>query len=420
MLKQEFFTNIGLPLEEFLRNQIYNALQGETVEIIFKEAKVRKTENYWKYMLEGHSFKVDKNISKKLYTLFNSVKENLGYKEKLDFYISSDSSVNAFALSSTEDDEPNIININSSLLKLMNDDELRFIIGHEIGHLINKNANLNKLINFVFPTNSNLPGVLMNKIRLWEQLSELIADRYGFLANPSLPVCISAFFKMSSGMDAKVVDLDINAFMTENENRLEYFRKEKGLNIASHPINPIRIKAIDLFSKSDRFAGESGIGNWLTDADLDKQMTELTGVLLKVKNSELDYHISYFVAAAGIICSGIDGEFNDREAEIIMQALSDFSLFPANFFEEIIESKKVFETFNSSVKNILEINPAEKDNLLDFLINLVMADKKIKSDELKFIFEVGTGLLGFTRKEVAQIFASFIQRNYMPSIHDLG
>ena len=195
MLKQEFFTNIGLPLEEFLRNQIYNALQGETVEIIFKEAKVRKTENYWKYMLEGHSFKVDKNISKKLYTLFNSVKENLGYKEKLDFYISSDSSVNAFALSSTEDDEPNIININSSLLKLMNDDELRFIIGHEIGHLINKNANLNKLINFVFPTNSNLPGVLMNKIRLWEQLSELIADRYGFLANPSLPVCISAFFK---------------------------------------------------------------------------------------------------------------------------------------------------------------------------------------------------------------------------------
>ena len=227
-------------------------------------------------------------------------------------------------------------------------------------------------------------------------------------------------FQMSSGMDAKVVDLDINAFMTENENRLEYFRKEKGLNIASHPINPIRIKAIDLFSKSDRFAGESGIGNWLTDADLDKQMTELTGVLLKVKNSELDYHISYFVAAAGIICSGIDGEFNDREAEIIMQALSDFSLFPANFFEEIIESKKVFETFNSSVKNILEINPAEKDNLLDFLINLVMADKKIKSDELKFIFEVGTGLLGFTRKEVAQIFASFIQRNYMPSIHDLG
>ncbi|HOV12590.1 MAG TPA: hypothetical protein PLL90_12595 [Bacteroidales bacterium] len=49
-----------------------------------------------------------------------------------------------------------------------------------------------------------------------------------------------------------------------------------------------------------------------------------------------------------------------------------------------------------------------------------MSDRKIKPKELQFIFNVGTGPLGFTHKEVAQIFAMFIQQNYMPSIHDLS
>ncbi len=407
-------------MEDFLRKQLYEAMQGETAEFVLKEAQVRKTENYWKYILEGHSFKVDERISKKLYTLFNSVKEELNFNEKLDFYISSDSNVNAFALSSFEENEPNIININSSLLNLMNDEELKFIIGHELGHLINKNAELNKLMNFVFPPSANTPCILQNKIRLWEQLSELIADRYGFLTCPNLPVCISAFFKMSSGMDAKTVDLDVQAFLAENEKRLEYFRKDNGLNIASHPINPIRVKAIELFSRSSRFGNEGMGTTLLSDEELDNQMTDLIDVLLKVKNSELDYYLSYFIATAGLIASGVDQKVEENEIEVLLQSLSNFSMFPANFLNHIVENDKVSEIFGSSIKNILEINPAEKESMLLFIIEIIMADRNINSEEVKFIFETGTNLFGLTRKEVAQIFASKIQQSFVPSIHDLS
>jgi len=414
---KENLPNLGLPLEEILRNQIYKALQGDKVEAILKIAKVRKTENYWRYMLEGHSFKVDENISHKLYKMFHEVKDMLGFTDKVDFYITSSAEVNAFALSSFEEDEPHIININSSLLKLMNDDELRFIIGHEIGHLINKNADLLKLIQFVFPNLENVPAILSHKIRLWNQLSELIADRFGYLASPNLEMCISAFFKMSSGLDTQRVDLNIDAFLKENEKRLEFFQKDSGINIASHPINPIRVKAIDLFSKSVYFNKEA---HALNDKELQNQIDNLSEVLFKIKNSELDYHISYFIASAGLLVAGIDGNVDEKEIEKIMVYLSDFCIFPRFFLDNVYKSGKVEEILIKTIEKILEINPSERENMLVFVIGMVMADRAINEKELEFIFDISKNAFGYTPKETAQIFADIIQRNYMPSVHDLG
>lgn len=422
MTNNEQKNTMGIPLEDLLRRQLYDALQGDVVTAILKEAKVGKIENPWRYMLEGHSFKVDANISGKMYKLFHEVKEKLRFTAPLDFYITSSGDINAFAISSLEEDEPHIININSAMLHLMSDEELKFVIGHEIGHLISKNADLHKLIYFVFPPqSSNQPTLLQNKIRLWNQLSELIADRYGFLACPDLPTCISAFFKMSSGLDAQRVELDIEAFLTENQQRLDYFTKDNGLNMASHPVNPVRVKAIELFAKSKRFASEGTDVSWyLEDQEIEKQMDELTEVLMKIKNSEIDYHRSHFIAAAGLIIAGIDGDVHEKEIEMLTLTLSDFMIFPRSFVQHVHESGKVLEIFNTALKHILEINPSERDAMLSFMINMVMADKKIETKELEFIFGVGEQAFNYSKKEVAQIFAEWIQKNFLPSTHELS
>ncbi len=412
---------IGLPLENALRNQIYNALQGDTLEYIIKEAKIERTSNYWRHILEGHSFKVDREMSGKLFDTFHSVKESLGFTDKVDFYVTSSAEVNAFAVSSYEKDEPHIINLHSSMLDLMSEEELRFVIGHEIGHLISQNAYLFKLINFVFPENSNMPSLLSHKIRLWKQLSELIADRYGYIACPDLNVCISAFFKMSSGLDTRAVDLDINAFLQENNKRLEYFKQDQGLNIASHPINPVRVRAINLFADSEFFNKEK-ISNKhvLNESELQKEMDELINILLKIKSSELDYHITHFIASAGLVVAGIDGDIHEQEIELLTQSLSDFMIFPGSFLENLLKSGKINDIFNDSLKNILEINPGERQAMLSFMINMVMADKKIAKDELDFIFHVGQNAFGYSKKEIAQFFANIIQHRFVPSIHDLS
>ena len=136
MSKKKFRLSPELPLEQELSNKIYTALQGKVVEDILKMSSISDTGSYWRSTLEGHSFKVDEKILGKLYTLFNDIKKKLGFDEPVDFYITGDASVNAFAVSSQEKGKPHIINVNSSLIQLMSDEELTFVIGHELGHAL--------------------------------------------------------------------------------------------------------------------------------------------------------------------------------------------------------------------------------------------------------------------------------------------
>ena len=376
----KLISEYGLPLEVELSTQIYNALQGNVVEEIIKMAKIPFSDNYYRSMLEGHSFKVEEGTLSRYYNIFNEIKETLQFTEPVDFYITGDPSVNAFAIASQEEGEPNIINVNSSLIQLMTDDELRFVIGHEMGHLINKNATLVKLINFVFPHGATIPITLQYKIRLWQQLSELVADRFGYMAMPNLNVCISAFFKMSSGLDFNKMDMKVEAFLEDNKKRLEYFRNDKGINFATHPINPIRVEALNQFSKSV-FFNEKGTSK----EDLENGMNELIEILLKVRNTELDSNMAKFIATAGLIIANCDENISENEIDLIFSELSVLEIFPKTYLEDIAQSD-VVETFKESIKKLLELNPETREAMLRYLISIALADKDINVKEVELIF----------------------------------
>ena len=409
----KLISEYGLPLEVELSTQIYNALQGNVVEEIIKMAKIPFSDNYYRSMLEGHSFKVEEGTLSRYYNIFNEIKETLQFTEPVDFYITGDPSVNAFAIASQEEGEPNIINVNSSLIQLMTDDELRFVIGHEMGHLINKNATLVKLINFVFPHGATIPITLQYKIRLWQQLSELVADRFGYMAMPNLNVCISAFFKMSSGLDFNKMDMKVEAFLEDNKKRLEYFRNDKGINFATHPINPIRVEALNQFSKSV-FFNEKGTSK----EDLENGMNELIEILLKVRNTELDSNMAKFIATAGLIIANCDETISENEIDLIFSELSILEIFPKTYLEDIAQSD-VVETFKESIKKLLELNPETREAMLRYLISIALADKDINVKEVELIFNIAAGELGYSPMETAQIFSQMIQIDFTPSMNAL-
>ncbi len=413
MENTQMIAEYGLPLEVELSTQIYNALQGNVVEEIIKLAKIPFSDNYYRSMLEGHSFKVEEGTLSKYYHIFNEIKEALQFDEPVDFYITGDPSVNAFAIASQEEGEPNIINVNSSLIQLMSDDELRFVIGHEMGHLINKNATLVKLINFVFPHGAPVPITLQYKIRLWQQLSELVADRFGYMAMPDINVCISAFFKMSSGLDFNKMDMKVEAFLEDNKKRLEYFRNDKGINFATHPINPIRVEALNQFSKSV-FFDEKGTSK----DELENGMNELIEILLKVRNTELDSHMANFIATAGLVIANSDDNITNDEIEVILSELSVLEIFPKSFLDEIIKGD-IVKTFKESIKKLLELSPETREGMLRYLISISLSDKDISVKEVELIFNIAAAELGYSPMETAQIFSQMIQIDFTPSMNAL-
>lgn len=395
-----------LPLERELGKQIYQALQGPVVETILSIAKDGSNDDYWRSRMEGHCMKVDKDILPEFYALCQEVKQQLNFKEPVDFYVTGDSSLNAFSVAAENEGQPHIVNINSSMFDLMSEDELRFVIGHELGHIINKDSSLKRLLFFVFPPDTTTPPItLQYKIRLHDQLAELVADRYGFLANRNLNACVTAFFKMASGLDLGKMNVSIEALLDDNSKRLDYFLKGKGLSRYDHPVNPIRVQAIHLFATAK------------DEQALEARMDELINILLKVGNSPLDEDLSYFIASAGLIVANADRKVTNKEIEHIIQNLANLQIFPKRFLDTVAGAD-VPKVFNTSVKSILEKNPGMREGLLSYMIGLVLSDKDIAEEEIGLIYNFGNNI-GFSDKEISVKFAEMIQRNYVPSLESI-
>jgi Zn-dependent protease with chaperone function/uncharacterized tellurite resistance protein B-like protein len=398
--------NPTLPLERELGKQIYQALQGPVVETILKTAKDGSGDDYWRSRMEGHCMKVDKDILPGFYALCQEVKQQLNFKEPVDFYVTGDSTLNAFSVAAEDEGQPHIVNVNSAMFDLMSEEELRFVIGHELGHIINKDSALKRLVYFVFPPDTtNPPITLQYKIRLHDQLAELVADRYGYLANGNLNACVTSFYKMSSGLDLARMNVSIDALLADNQKRLDYFMKGKGLSRHDHPVNPIRVQAIHLFATAQ------------DETALADGMKGLIDILLKVGNGPLDEHLSIFIASAGLVVANADGKVTEKEVEHIIQNLANLQIFPKRFLDAVAE-RDYGDFFLQSVENILSRNPGMRDGLLSYMIGLVMSDKEISDEEIDLIYKFGEGI-GFSQKEISQKFAEMIQRNYVPSLESI-
>ena len=395
----------SIDLEKQIGEQIYNALQGSVVEEVLRKTKISSQDAYWRSTMEGHSLKVQEELLPEFYALCQKVKQKLKFDEKVDFYITGDSTVNAFSLAAEDEGAPHIVNVNSALFDLMSQDELRFVIGHELGHLINKDSALSRLIHFVFPPETRVPVSLQYKIRLHEQLAELVADRYGYIAAEDLGVCVTAFFKMASGLDLAKINVSIDALIADNSRRLEYFLNDKGVSRASHPVNPIRVQALNLFA------------NAKTQQELHDGMDQLISILLKVGDNELDEHVARFAAAAGLLVANTDSAINQDEIDRIIETLASMKIFPGEFLDEIAKGD-VIKTFNESVESILSINPGMREELLNYMINIVLSDKIISKAEIDMLYQFGSSV-GLSDMEVATAIAVAIQSNYIPSLESI-
>ena len=259
-----------------------------------------------------------------------------------------------------------------------------------------------RLIGFAFPHGTVPPLSLQYKIRLWEQLAELTADRYGYMAVENLEACLSAFFKMTSGLDITKINMQVDAYLEENLKHLEYFINDKGLSRDTHPVNPIRVQSLNLYATSP------------DEKALAEKMDEIIGALMKLSNDEVDYYLGFFVATAGLIAINIDGEVTSEEIERVLNQLSSFHIFPRHFLDQVAE-QKVVEIFYSSIEEVLKRRPDMRDGMLVYIISLILADSSFNQQEVDFIFEIGEKCFGFTTKEIADRMAGAIQQTFVPS-----
>ncbi len=392
--------------EDRLAEQIHQALEGHILDQIMDMTGImdNSDDTSMRNELEVKTLRVQPDILPRLYGLLEEVRLRLGFNQEVQVYITNSKDVNACTYFATTPGRPLIVNINSALVEMMSEEELCFVVGHELGHQIAGNFRLEKLIRFVYPDLSMAPLLFQLKVLMWRQLCELEADRFGYLAVGDLKVCVSAFFKLHTGLNLEGIRINVDAFIEHNRQLLSHYEEGEFLSFDNfdHPADSIRVEALNAFATAK------------THEDLDRIMYRLIYAISRVSNTKVGDNLPYFIASAGLLIANADGNISKEETEYILQKISEFNLFPKSVLDEVAGGE-VNKYFQKSVENILTLDPSKKPMLLQFMMDQVMSDNKLNADEVNHVIKMGVEVLGYSSEEVMGAFAVRIREVFRPS-----
>jgi Zn-dependent protease with chaperone function len=142
----------------------------------------------------------------------------LDLAEAPETFIVSDPSPNARTVGI---DKPFLL-LNSGLIDLMDEEELRFVIGHEIGHILSGHAVYRSMLDslltlsrrvFFIPVGYLGLRALLTALEEWHRKSELSCDRAGLLAGQDPSAALRAHMKMAGG--SRLDEMDVTTFLEQ-------------------------------------------------------------------------------------------------------------------------------------------------------------------------------------------------------------
>jgi Zn-dependent protease with chaperone function len=204
-------------------------------------------------LFQANAVRVGPTQFPRLNALYTDVLTSLDWSERPELFVSQTPFVNAGAYGM---DHPFIV-INSGALKLLDDDEMRTLLGHELGHVMSGHALYHTILVLILFVGLNflpfLAGLVLAPIEFalleWFRKSELSSDRAGLLAAQDPRASMRMFLKMAGGGDMKEMDLD--AFLQQAKEYEEtggaLDRVFKILNTLpqSHPFNTLRAAELE-------------------------------------------------------------------------------------------------------------------------------------------------------------------------------
>ena len=141
----------------------------------------------------------------------------------------------------------------SSLLEGFHGSELRFVMGHELGHHVYNHHDIP--IGYILRGRSKPGSRLALELFAWSRYAEISADRAGAHCAEDLHGVGKALFKLASGLSDKTIEFSFDDFLEQvDEMRVEDAEPGQGAPkedwFSTHPFSPLRVKALHLFDKS--------------------------------------------------------------------------------------------------------------------------------------------------------------------------
>lgn len=171
--------------------------------------------------LQGSNFKITEESCPKLYKLVKEVETTLDIADSPEVYTQWGYSINGYTTGTKGN---TLMILNSGAVDLLSEDQLKYIVGHEMGHIKSNHVLYHMMAQFFPMLASMVPvvgGFVGTSLELllmyWSRMSEFTADRAGLLACQDKDAALSAIVKMA-GLPLKHFDIiNEEAFLEQAE-----------------------------------------------------------------------------------------------------------------------------------------------------------------------------------------------------------
>ena len=258
-------------------------------------------------------------MSPKLYATTDKCIERLGVKIPIELYVYPATEFNAACVK--PEDGRLFVLLSSGLLEAFKDDELTFVLGHELGHHVFDHHDIP--IGAVLNSKSRPPPDVALQLFTWSRYAEISADRAGAACTTEPNTVARALFRLASGLrgglgKGALLQINIEDFAKQaDEMKAEATTKSAGAPesdwFSTHPFSPLRLKAAKLFFDSELYK-TGGVPTATLEANVQTLMAMMEPGYLK-ERTDIAESMRRLLFAICICVIDADAQVADAERE---------------------------------------------------------------------------------------------------------
>jgi len=208
------------------------------------------------------ALRLTRSMSPEVADALSDCRSATGFEQPVEIYVRPDADFAAFCAKSAAG--PVTIALSSRIIEAFDGAKLRFVIGHELGHVIYDHFSLPMPLTALI---EDMGGRIVDRataLRLyyWCRAAEISADRIGLVCCRNPEAAMESFLALASGItpgrlkpDMPTFARQIDSLASAPEARVKPHDNDLSLDsFDTHPFNPTRVRALLAFARSSTYA----------------------------------------------------------------------------------------------------------------------------------------------------------------------
>jgi hypothetical protein len=221
-------------------------------------------EREYRLIMLGSAIRVGDNQFPTLNRLRNECAETLDLDLKPNLFVYRDAQAQARTVGI---DEP-IIMVSSGLVEALDTDSLRFVVGHEMGHVLSGHAVYSTMIDILLGLRERVAWMPIGSLGLqailmalyeWYRKAELSCDRAGLLCGQDPAAALRAHIMMAGGTSPGEVDIPSFLQQATEYDSVDDIRdsihKLRYVTWMTHPLAVVRAAQLQKWAASEEYRG---------------------------------------------------------------------------------------------------------------------------------------------------------------------